>query len=227
MIAMRRGLHRRRSRAIRVLAAFAVAAALAAATLVGRWTAPDQPPAQPTPHSAGAAAAGIPPFAHSPQGAAAAAAWYVTQIYGNRGRPADQVRQRFAPLATRSEALDRLVALAATDVDGTPVPAGSLTRAAVIGVKQNSYAPAAARVAVWAVLIYANPGAGPDSPSQRWLINQVSLQWRDGLWAFATTHTLQAPMPPPHSGQDPNAVGTNTELLDDPGLVFQAVPDGR
>lgn len=196
-----------------------------------------------------------PGFAATLQGAEAAAAWYVEQIYDARGHSPDQVRTRFAPLVTRTEALERLVQLTATDAAGQPVTPGSVTRAAAIGVKQEQYQPSSARIGVWSILVSATPVVGAPStstsptarsgspsgtpqssppaegnlvePRQRWELDVVSLEWRDGAWRFAATTTVQGPVPPLDPRQAPNAVGAATYLLDATAGGYEAVPDGR
>jgi hypothetical protein len=213
----------RRSRRHRVVLVVGAVVALVAAGAAGRWTAPRSPlPA------AGAAAvpAGGPGFARSPAGAQAAAAWFITGIYGGRGEPAGRLAGRFGGLVSRPEALERVLALARTDLDGRAVPAGSLTRVACVGVRLDAYTADAARIAVWSVLVQADPAVPSGVPVQRWLVDEVSLEWRGGRWVFAATATVHAPVPP-HPGQDVNAVGAAAELLGGPAQVFQAVPDGR
>jgi hypothetical protein len=261
----------------RVAVAALLVAALGTGAVAGRLS----DSATPT-DEAGGWAGGGPGFAATPHGAAAAAAWYMRQIYDSRGLSEDRVRSRFASLVTRGEALERLVDLATTDVTGRPVIAGSITRAATVGVKQEAYQAPAARIGVWSVLLYSPPpnqtgsppatppstsspagspatgpsgsatptgpgasssatpsvvgdgasdgsaeGGGLAGPQQRWVLDVVSLEWREGGWRFAATTTVQGPMPPPDPMQAPNAVGVSVYLLDAAGGAYQAVPDDR
>jgi hypothetical protein len=198
-----------------------VFAAFGGAALFGRLTAPEQPP--PAKQVRDAA---TPDFADTPDGARAAAAWYVQRLYSARGDNPEDVRTSFQRLASRPEALDRIVALTTTDNAGTPVPAGSTTRAAVLGIKQETYEPAAARIAVWSVLVTGIPSANA-APTQRWQVDIVSITWQNHAWRFVTTDVLDGPQPPPDPRQPANPVGAATALTGPAGATYQAVPDAH
>jgi hypothetical protein len=201
--------------------ALLVVAALCAGAVIGRLSAPaGKPPSAPP-----TTVAGMPAFAGSEDGAQAAAAWLVEHVYDARGQAEAQVRATFGPLTTRPEALDQVVAMSRTDLDGHAVVVGSQTRVAVIGVKVETYQRAAARIAVWSVLVAGMPPAA--GPTQRWQLDLVSLERRDGTWRFAATDTLAGPMPPPATNQASNPVGAATDLFGGDGAAYQAVPDGR
>lgn len=221
----------------RLLTAAVAVALVVGAVLVGRLSAPADPAQQAGPVGTGT---GTPSYARNRDGAEAAAAWFVEQIYGARGRGADAVRARFQALVTRPEALDRIVAAATTTPDGELVAEGTTARVAAVGVYPAIYELAAARMAVWSVIVSAPPLVDPPStsgsptagnasagPTQRWQVDIVSLEWHGGRWQFAATDVVVGPMPPPDQDQQPNSVGTTAELKGTGGALFEAVPDGH
>lgn len=220
----------------RLLTALVATATVAGAAVVGRLSAPHTATVPRSPSYV------APGFAHSPDGAEAAAAWFVEQVYGARGQRLEGVRARFRSLVSRPDVLDRVVRAVSTDSNGDQVPEGTTTRVAAIGVHPEVYQPAGARVTVWSVIVSIPPGATGGTPSptgsagsagastgpaQRWQLDIVSLEWREGIWQLAASDVVDGPMPPPDPDQQPNAVGAAAELVGSGDTAFQAVPDGH
>lgn len=215
----------------RVLVGVVVLAAVAGgAFALGRGTAPqaDATTSSTTPAQNGAG--GMPAFAHTPEGAQAAAAWLTERLYDLRGTDPAAVVDAWRPLVAHAGALDQVQRLV-SQAGVTPVPRGSVTRAAVVGVRQQSYDSDRADIGVWYVLVYGAQTAtpGPEDGTQRWGSDVVSVQW-DGGWKLSSVDqgTGAAPLLP--RDELVSVPGVYTRLFGaggDPDKAWGTVPDGR
>lgn len=196
---------------------------------VPRAQATSSPSAAPptTTHSLGdsgpsSVVAGVPfGYAHSPDGAASAAANYLGALAGPEllDPPAyDALLRRmttaegYAELKQQADA-GRPQALQNLGVGGSPAPQ-LIVRSAPLGYRIDAYSPDQAIVSIWSVGVVGSSTTRP--PDASWSTTTITLDWA-GDWRMGGYRTTSGPVPPDSASQVPSL----------PTDLFAASPEFR
>ena len=153
--------------------------------------------------------AGVPVgYAHSPDGAASAAANYLGALAGPQllDPPAyDALLRRmttaegYADLKRQADA-GRPQALQNLGVGGSPAPQ-LIVRSAPLGYRIDSYSPEQATVSIWSVGLVGSSTTRP--PDASWSTTTITIDWT-GDWRMSGYRTASGPVPPDSASQVPS-----------------------
>jgi hypothetical protein len=153
--------------------------------------------------------AGVPVgYAHTPDGAASAAANYLGALAGPQllDPPAyDALLRRmttaegYAELKRQANA-GRPQALQNLGVGGSPAPQ-LIVRSAPLGYRIDAYSPGQATVSIWSVGIVGSSTTRP--PDASWSTTTITLDWT-GDWRMSGYRTVSGPVPPDSASQVPS-----------------------
>jgi hypothetical protein len=153
--------------------------------------------------------AGVPVgYAHSPEGAASAAANYLGALAGPQllDPPAyDALLRRmtttegYAELKRQADA-GRPQALQTLGVGTSPAPQ-LIVRSAPLGYRIDTYSPDEATVSIWSVGLVGSSTTRP--PDASWSTTTITLDW-SGDWRMSGYRTTSGPVPPDSASQVPS-----------------------
>lgn len=154
--------------------------------------------------------AGVPVgYAHSPEGAASAAANYLDALAGPQlldPSAYDALLRRmttgdgFAQLKRQADA-GRPQALQNLGVGGSPAPQ-LIVRSAPLGYRIDAYSPAQATIGIWSVGVVGSSTTRP--PDASWSTTTITVDWQDGDWRMSGYRTASGPVPPDSASQAPS-----------------------
>ena len=153
--------------------------------------------------------AGVPiGYAHSPDGAASAAANYLGALAGPQllDPPAyDALLRRmttsegYAELKRQADA-SRPQALQNLGIGGSPAPQ-LIVRSAPLGYRVDAYSPTQATISIWSVGVVGSSTTRP--PDASWSTTTITLDWT-GDWRMSDYRTTSGPVPPESASQVPS-----------------------
>lgn len=169
---------------------------------------------EPTPHALNDSGpssvdAGVPiGYAHSPDGAASAAANYLGALAGPQlldPTAYDALLRRmttsegYAELKRQADA-GRPQALQNLGIGGLPAPQ-LIVRSAPLGYRVDAYSPEQATVSIWSVGVVGSSTTRP--PDASWSTTTITLDWA-GDWRMSGYRTTSGPVPPESASQVPS-----------------------